>query len=90
MSERPVFDIQWEIVLSKFYCQDTIKNLLNIFSECMDTRYVGIRIVVDKSTISIFIISKQNASPEGMFQLDIKNSLLRETIRKHRALNRLA
>lgn len=83
MSERKVLDIQWEIVLQKFYRQGTIKNLATIFLGCIDIRYLSVTILFDNWTISIFTISKQSTSPEGTFQMDIKKSLLRDIIRKH-------
>ena len=56
----------------------------------MDTWSLGIRILVDDLKISIFIISQQNTSPEGIVQLSSKSSLLRETRRKHYILNDFA
>ena len=90
MSEKTVFNIQYKTVLLKFCCQGTIENLVNIFSEYMDTWSLRKRILVDDWKISIFIISQQNTSPEGIFQLGNKSSLLRETIRKHYILNDFA
>ena len=57
MSEKTVFNIQYKTVLLRFCCQGTIENIVNIFSEYMDTWSLGIRILVDDWKISIFTIS---------------------------------
>lgn len=47
MSERKVFDIQWERVLQSFIVRVPSKNLVTLFSGRMDTWYLGVRILVD-------------------------------------------
>ena len=47
MSEKTVFNIQYKTVLLRFCYQGTIENIVNIFSEYMDTWSLGIRILVD-------------------------------------------
>ena len=47
MSEKTMFNIQYKTVLLRFCCQGTIENIVNIFSEYMDTWSLGVRILVD-------------------------------------------